>query len=66
MTPLRHGHSYQKRMKQDFVKKVRPREFKEGDLVQKKNHLFNQTRGANEWLIMKAHMLSRELFPVVQ
>jgi len=31
-----HGQLYQKRMKQAFDKKVRPREFHEGDLVVKK------------------------------
>jgi len=36
MTTLYHGQLYQKRMKQAFDKKVRPREFKEGDLVLKK------------------------------
>lgn len=36
MTSLCHGQLYQKRMKQAFDKKVRPREFKEGDLVLKK------------------------------
>jgi hypothetical protein len=36
MTALCHGQLYQKRMKQDFDKKVHPREFKEGDLVLKK------------------------------
>jgi len=36
MTALCHGQLYQKRMKQAFDKKVRPREFKEGDLVLKK------------------------------
>jgi len=36
MTALCHGLLYQKRMKQDFDKKVCPREFKEGDLVIKR------------------------------
>src|SRR4030067_457842 len=36
MTALCHGQLYQKRMKIDFDKKVRPREFREGDLVLKK------------------------------
>jgi len=31
-----HGQLYQKRMKKAFDKKVRPREFHEGDLVVKK------------------------------
>ncbi|XP_024636230.1 uncharacterized protein [Medicago truncatula] len=36
LTDLCHGQLYQKRMKQAFGKKVRPREFMEGDLVLKK------------------------------
>jgi hypothetical protein len=36
MTALCHGQLYQKRMKHAFDKKVRPREFREGDLVLKK------------------------------
>ncbi|XP_058758232.1 uncharacterized protein LOC131631452 [Vicia villosa] len=36
MTALCHGQLYQARMKQAFNKKVRPREFREGDLVLKK------------------------------
>ena len=35
MTALCHGQLYQTRMKQAFDKKVRPREFKEGELVVK-------------------------------
>jgi len=35
MAALCHGQLYQSRMKQTFDKKVRPREFKEGDLVVK-------------------------------
>jgi hypothetical protein len=36
MTALCHGQLYQQRIKKAFDKKVRPREFKEGDLVLKK------------------------------
>jgi hypothetical protein len=36
MAALCHGQLYQRRMKQAFDKKVRPREFREGDLVLKK------------------------------
>ncbi|MCI24627.1 hypothetical protein A2U01_0045812 [Trifolium medium] len=36
LTALCHGQLYQKRMKQAFDKKVRPCEFKEGDIVLKK------------------------------
>jgi len=36
MTALCHGQLYQKRMKQNFDKKVRPREFKDGDLCSKR------------------------------
>jgi hypothetical protein len=36
MTALCHGQLYQRRMKQAFEKKVRPREFREGDIVLKK------------------------------
>jgi len=63
MTALCPGQLYQKRMKQAFDKKVRPRE---RDLVQKIYYLFNQTPGENGRLIMKAHMLLRELFLMVQ
>jgi hypothetical protein len=42
MTALCHGQLYQKRMKQAFDRKVRPREFKEGDLVLKKILSFQQ------------------------
>ena len=46
MTALCHGQLYQKRMKQAFDKKVKPRVFKEGDLVLKKMILFhNDSRG---------------------
>ena len=46
MTALCHGQLYQKRMKQAFDRKVKPREFKEGDLVLKKMILFhNDSRG---------------------
>ena len=36
MTTLCHGQLYQKRMKKAFDKKVKPREFREGDLVLRK------------------------------
>ena len=36
LTALCHGQLYQQRMKKAFDKKVRPREFREGDLVLKK------------------------------
>ena len=36
ITALCHGHVYHKRMKKDFDKKVKPREFREGDLVLRK------------------------------
>ena len=36
MTTLCHGQLYQKRMKEAFDKKVKPREFREGDLVLRK------------------------------
>ena len=41
MTALCHGQLYQKRMKKAFDKKVRPREFREGDLVLWKIMSFN-------------------------
>jgi len=48
MNALCHGHLYQKRMKQDFDKEVRPREFKEGDLVLKKTMTF-QPDSRGKW-----------------
>ena len=48
MTALCHGQLYQKRMKQAFDKKVRPREFKEGDLVLKKIQTF-QPDSRGKW-----------------
>ncbi|XP_039683803.1 uncharacterized protein [Medicago truncatula] len=48
MTALCHGQLYQKRMKQAFDKKVRPREFKEGDLVLKKIFSF-QPDSRGKW-----------------
>ena len=41
MTALCHDQLYQKRMKKAFNKKVKPREFKEGDLVLRKIMSFN-------------------------
>ena len=41
MTTLCHGKLYPKRMKKDFDKKVKPREFREGDLVLRKIMSFN-------------------------
>ena len=41
MTALCHGQLYQKRMKKAFSKKVKPREFREGDLVLMKIMSFN-------------------------
>jgi len=49
-------------MKQASNKKVRPREFQEGDLVLEKDYLSNQTPGANGSLITKACMPSRKPF----
>ncbi|XP_039685658.1 uncharacterized protein [Medicago truncatula] len=48
MAALCHGQLYQKRMKQAFDKKVRPREFKEGDLVLKKIFSF-QPDSRGKW-----------------
>jgi len=48
MTALCHGQLYQKRMKQAFDKKIRPREFKEGDLVLKKIMTF-QADSRGKW-----------------
>ena len=45
MTALCHGQLYQRRMKQAFDKKVRPREFQEGDLVLKKILSFQPDSG---------------------
>ena len=46
MTALCHGQLYQKRMKKAFDKKVRPRVFREGDLVLKKIQSFiSDSRG---------------------
>ena len=41
MAVLCHGQLYQKKMKKDFDKKVKPREFREGDLVLRKILSFN-------------------------
>ena len=41
MTTLCHGQLYQKRMKKDFDNKVKPREFREGNLVLRKIMSFN-------------------------
>ena len=41
ITSLCHGQLYQKRMKKTFHKKVKPREFREGDLVLRKIMSFN-------------------------
>ena len=48
MTALCHGHLYQKRMKKAFDKKVKPREFREGNLVLKKIMSFN-TDSMGNW-----------------
>ena len=56
LTVMCHGQLYQQRMNKAFDKKVRPRVFREGDLMLKK------ILGANRLLIMKAHILLRELF----
>ncbi|GAU16666.1 hypothetical protein TSUD_326160 [Trifolium subterraneum] len=48
MTALCHGQLYQRRMKQAFDRKVRPREFREGDLVLK-NILSFQPDSKGKW-----------------
>ena len=48
MTTLCHGQLYQKRMKKAFDKKVKPREFREGDLVLRKIMSFN-TDSRGKW-----------------
>ena len=48
MTALCHGQLYQKRMKKAFDKKVKPREFREGDLVLRKIMSFN-TDSRGKW-----------------
>ena len=48
MTTSCHGQLYQKRMKKPFAKKVKPREFKEGDLVLRKIMSFN-TDSRGKW-----------------
>ena len=53
---------YQKRLKQASNKKVRPREFQEGDLVLEKDYLSNQTPRENGSLLTKARMSSRKPF----
>ena len=50
---------YQKRMKKAFDKKVRPRVFREGDLVLKKILSSTLIIWESGLLIMKAHMLLR-------
>ena len=60
MTALCHGQLYQKRMKKAFDKKVKPHEFREGDLVLRKIMSFN-TDSRGKWTPnLKAHMLSRK------
>ena len=61
MTTLYHGQLYQKRMKKAFDKKVKPREFREGDLVLRKIMSFNNdSRGKwtpnfeGHYVVMKA------------
>ena len=56
LTAVFYGQLYQKRMKKAFDKKVRPREFHEGDLVVKKIYLFKRIIAVNGCLIMKFHM----------
>ena len=48
MTDLCHGQLYQRRMKKEFDKKVKPREFREGDLVLRKIMSFN-TYSRGKW-----------------
>ena len=48
MTALCHGQLYQKRMKKYFDKKVKPREFREGDLVLRKIMSF-KTDSKGKW-----------------
>ena len=50
MTALCHGQLYQTRMKQAFDKKVRSREFKEGDLVVKSIKYF-QPNPRGKWTL---------------
>ena len=50
-----------KRMNKDFDKKVKPREFREGDLVLRKIMFLTLVLGASRLPILKAHMLSRKL-----
>ena len=46
LTAMRHGRVYQRRVKNAFDKKVRPRKFNEGDLVLKKmSHAVKDNRG---------------------
>ena len=59
MISLCHGQLYHKIMKKSFDKKVKPLEFREGDLVLKRSCLLMLILGASELLILKAHMLSR-------
>ena len=48
MIALCHGQLYQRRMKKAFDKKVKPREFREGDLVLRKIMSFN-TDSRGKW-----------------
>ena len=47
-------------MKKDFDKKVKPREFREGDLVLRKIMSFNIDSRESGLPILKAHMFSRK------
>ena len=60
MVTLCHGLLYQKRIKNTFDKKVKPRELREGDLVLRKIMSFNTNSGASGLPTLKAHMLSRK------
>ncbi|GAU10109.1 hypothetical protein TSUD_418490 [Trifolium subterraneum] len=65
MAALCHGQLYQRRMKQAFDRKVRPREFREGDLVLKKILSF-QPDSRGKWTPnYEGPTLSKELFLVV-
>src|SRR4051812_50109059 len=62
MTALCHGQLYQARMKHAFNKKVRPREFQEGDLVLKKILSFQPDSRGKWFLIYEAPNVVKKNF----
>jgi len=62
MAALCHGHLYQSRMKQAFDKRVRPHEFKEGDLVVKSIKSFQPDPRGKWWPNYKGPYVVKRAF----